>query len=103
MEDGGFTPTELVYLLVSHTVTPYGTLVSGHEAVLFDTTPFTFDTQFFLKTLFSGVGAPFDVNSTDGAEVNSSLPESNESYLEFAFNKRLVALSANIFINRKAD
>lgn len=85
MEDGGFTPAELVHLLVSHTIARSDTLVPGHQAVPFDTTPFTFDTQFFLETLLKGTGVPFGVNNTDGAEVDSPLPQSNEMRLQSDF------------------
>lgn len=85
MEDGGFSPIELVHLLVSHTIARSDTLVPGHQAVPFDTTPFTFDTQFFLETLLKGTGVPFGVNNTAGAEVDSPLPESNEMRLQSDF------------------
>ena len=85
MEDGGFTPAELIHLLASHTVARSDTLVPGHEAVPFDTTPFTFDTQVFLEVLLKGVGVPFGVNNTDGAEVDSPLPESGEMRLQSDF------------------
>ena len=49
MEDGGFTDAETVHLLVSHTIARSDTLVPGHEAVPFDTTPFTFDTQLWVN------------------------------------------------------
>ncbi|THH05588.1 hypothetical protein EW145_g4686 [Phellinidium pouzarii] len=57
----------------------------SHQAVPFDTTPFTFDTQIFLEVLLKGVGVPFGVNNTDGAEVDSPLPESNEMRLQSDF------------------
>ena len=53
MEDGGFTDAETVHLLVSHTIARSDTLVPGHEAVPFDSTPFTFDTQLYSLFLFS--------------------------------------------------
>ena len=55
MEDGGFTPAELIHLLASHTIARSDTLVPGHQAVPFDSTPFTFDTQIFLEVLLKGV------------------------------------------------
>lgn len=55
MEDGGFSPAETIHLLASHTIARSDTLVAGHEAVPFDTTPFTFDTQVFLEVLLKGV------------------------------------------------
>ena len=85
MEDGGFTPAELIHLLASHTVARSDTLVAGHEAVPFDSTPFTFDTQIFLEVLLKGTGVPFGVNNTDGAEVDSPIPESGEMRLQSDF------------------
>lgn len=85
MEDGGFSPAELIHLLASHTIARSDTLVPGQQAVPFDTTPFTFDTQVFLEVLLKGVGVPFGVNNTDGAEVDSPIPESNEMRLQSDF------------------
>lgn len=85
MSDGGFTPAELIHLLASHTVARSDTLVPGHTAVPFDTTPFTFDTQVFLEVLLKGVGVPFGVNNTSGAEVNSPLPAAGEMRLQSDF------------------
>lgn len=85
MEDGGFTPAELIHLLASHTIARSDTLVPGHQAVPFDTTPFTFDTQVFLEVLLQGVGVPFGVNNTAGAEVDSPLPFEGEMRLQSDF------------------
>ena len=85
MEDAGFTPAELIHLLVSHTVARSDTLVPGHQAVPFDSTPFTFDTQVFLEVLLAGTGVPFGVNNTDGAEVDSPLPDAGEMRLQSDF------------------
>ncbi|KAL5512232.1 hypothetical protein ACEPAG_3517 [Sanghuangporus baumii] len=85
MEDGGFTDAETIHLLVSHTIARSDTLVPGHQAVPFDTTPFTFDPQVFLEVLLKGTGIPFDVNNTDGAEVDSPLPDSGEMRLQSDF------------------
>jgi len=54
MADAGFTPTDLVHLLASHTVARSDTLVDNRQAVPFDSTPFTFDTQVFLEVLLKG-------------------------------------------------
>ncbi|EJD05293.1 manganese peroxidase 2 [Fomitiporia mediterranea MF3/22] len=85
MEDGGFSDAETIHLLVSHTIARSDTLVPGHEAVPFDTTPFTFDPQIFLEVLLQGNGIPFGVNNTDGAEVDSPLPQSGEMRLQSDF------------------
>ncbi|KLO11717.1 manganese peroxidase 2 [Schizopora paradoxa] len=52
--DAGLTPTDLVHLLVSHTVARSDTLIDNRQAVPFDSTPFTFDTQVFLEVLLKG-------------------------------------------------
>ncbi|KAL5507601.1 GP1_6 [Sanghuangporus vaninii] len=85
MEDAGFTAAEVIHLLASHSVARSDTLVPGHEAVPFDSTPFTFDTQVFLEVLLKGVDVPFGVNNTDGAEVDSPIPESGEMRLQSDF------------------
>ncbi|KAH8110317.1 manganese peroxidase 2 [Phellopilus nigrolimitatus] len=85
MEDAGFSDAETVHLLASHTIARSDTLVPGHQAVPFDTTPFTFDPQIFLEVLLAGTGVPFGVNNSDGAEVDSPLPASGEMRLQSDF------------------
>ncbi|KAL5528771.1 GP1_11 [Sanghuangporus sanghuang] len=86
MADGvDFSPAEVVHLLASHTIARSDTLIPGHDAVPFDSSPFTFDTLFFLETLLKGNGVPFGVNNTDGAEVDSPLPQSGEMRLSSDF------------------
>ena len=83
MGDGGdFSSDEVVHLLASHTIARSDTLVPGHTQVPFDSTPFTFDTQFFLEVMLKGVGVPFGVNNSDGAEVDSPIPDSGEMRLQ---------------------
>ncbi|KAH8116580.1 manganese peroxidase 3 [Phellopilus nigrolimitatus] len=82
MSDGGFTPAELIHLLASHTIARSDTLVPGHKAVPFDSTPFTFDTQIFLEVMLEGVGVPFGINSSVGAEVDSPIPAAGEMRLQ---------------------
>lgn len=64
MEDAGFSSSDLIHLLASHTVARSDTLVPGHQAVPFDSTPFTFDTQIFLEVLLAGVCAFFLIHLT---------------------------------------
>ncbi|KAL5523463.1 hypothetical protein ACEPAG_7636 [Sanghuangporus baumii] len=85
MDDGGFTPAETIHLLASHSIARSDTLVPNHTAVPFDSTPFMLDTQVFLEVLLKGVGVPFGVNNTDGAEVDSPLPDSGEMRLQSDF------------------
>ncbi|OCH90879.1 manganese-dependent peroxidase precursor [Obba rivulosa] len=69
---GNFSPFEVVSLLASHTIARADKVDPTLDAAPFDTTPFTFDTQFFLETLLAGVGFP----GTDAnvGEVASPLP-----------------------------
>ncbi|KAI5118922.1 hypothetical protein M0805_003746 [Coniferiporia weirii] len=85
MGDAGLSPEDTINLLASHTVARSDTLVVNHTAVPFDSTPFTFDTQVFLEVLLKGVGVPFGINNTDGAEVDSGLPAEGEMRLQSDF------------------
>ncbi|OCH90881.1 manganese-dependent peroxidase precursor [Obba rivulosa] len=69
---GGFTPFEVVSLLASHTIARADKVDMSLDAAPFDTTPFTFDTQFFLETLLAGVGFPGTDDNV--GEVASPLP-----------------------------
>ncbi|KAE9406778.1 manganese peroxidase [Gymnopus androsaceus JB14] len=69
---GNFLPDDVVSLLVSHTVARADHVDPTIPAAPFDSTPFTFDSQFFLETLLVGVGFPGD--DTGVGEVASSLP-----------------------------
>ncbi|KAJ3768702.1 manganese peroxidase [Lentinula raphanica] len=63
---------DIVSLLVSHTVARADHVDPTLDAAPFDSTPFTFDSQFFLETLLTGVGFPGTTNNT--GEVASPLP-----------------------------
>ena len=73
MSDAGLSPNDTVNLLASHSVARSDKLVvnltdgSPITGVPFDTTPFTFDTQFFLEVLLAGDSVPFGFNNTFGA------------------------------------
>ena len=65
MADGGnFSPTEVVELLVSHTIARSDHIDPLIQTVPFDSTPFTFDTQVFLEVLLKGTGFPGSPNNT---------------------------------------
>lgn len=85
MADAGLSAQDTVNLLSSHTVARSDTLVPGKQAVPFDSTPFTFDSQFFLEVLLKGTTVPFGINNTDGAEVDSGLADENEMRLQSDF------------------
>jgi len=72
----GFTPDELVALLASHTIARSDHIEPGLEAVPFDSTPFTFDTQFFLEVLLKGIGFPGEGNQL--GESLSPLPQGTD-------------------------
>lgn len=57
-DGGGFKPHEIIALLASHSIARADHVEPTLKAVPFDTTPFTFDTQFFLEVLLKGVGFP---------------------------------------------
>ena len=83
MGDAGFTPEELIHLLASHSIARADHVDPTLEAVPFDSTPFTFDTQIFLEVLLLGVGFP---GTDDNAgEVASPIPQSGEMRLQSDF------------------
>lgn len=85
MSDAGITSDQVIHLLASHSIGRTDTVVPDHTAVPFDSTPFTFDPQIFLEVLLKGTGVPFGVNNTDGAEVDSPLPDEGEMRLQSDF------------------
>jgi manganese peroxidase len=86
MGDAGLSPQDTVNLLASHSVARSDTLIPNHDAVPFDSTPFTFDTQVYLEVLLKGTGKPFNESSSPpGAEVNSGIPEEGEMRLQSDF------------------
>ena len=68
----GFTSDEVVALLASHSIARADHVDESLKGAPFDTTPFTFDTQFFLETLLKGTGFPGTGNNV--GEVESPLP-----------------------------
>lgn len=79
MEDGGFTHAELIHLLASHTIARADHVDPTIKAVPLDSTPFTFDTQFFVEVLLKGVGYPGASNNT--GDSPSPIPQSGEMRL----------------------
>ena len=75
--DAGFSSAEVVHLLASHSVARSDTIVPNHTAVPFDSTPFDFDTQFFLETLLSGSEVPFgrSIPNVAGGETTSPIAD----------------------------
>lgn len=89
MADAGFSPIELVHLLASHSIARSDHVDPTKDAVPFDSTPFTFDSQFFLEVLLKGTGFPGSANNT--GEVESALAAQGEMRLQSDF-----AISRNI-------
>ena len=83
MGDAGFSPADLIHLLASHSVARADHVDPTIQAVPFDSTPFTFDTQIFLEVLLKGVGFPGTANNT--GEVESPIPASGEMRLQSDF------------------
>lgn len=85
MKDAGFSPQELVNLLVSHTVARSDTLVLNRTAVPFDSTPFTFDSQVFLEVLLKGKKSLSPSAGEAAAQVPNSLAAQGEMRLQSDF------------------
>ncbi|KAJ7249929.1 heme peroxidase [Mycena rebaudengoi] len=71
MGDAGFSPSEIVDLLVSHTIAAQDTVDKTIPGAPFDSTPSLFDSQFFVETLLIGTGFPG--NGSNQGEVASPL------------------------------
>ncbi|KAI0031537.1 manganese peroxidase 3 [Vararia minispora EC-137] len=72
MGDAGFSPAEVVALLASHTVAGADNIDPNLVGLPFDSTPSTFDTQFFIETQLRGTMFP----GTGGnqGEVEAPIP-----------------------------
>jgi len=78
MDGGGFTAVEAASLIVSHTIGRSDHIVPGFGAVPFDTTPFTFDSQFFVEIQLRGIGTPANQSGmTSQGEATSPLPQTS--------------------------
>ena len=86
--DAGFTSNEVIHLLASHSVARSDEIIPDHPATPFDSTPFNFDTQFFLETLLRGEGVPFDRSGPNvtGGETTSALSASGGMRLQSDFS-----------------
>ncbi|OBZ73589.1 Versatile peroxidase VPL2 [Grifola frondosa] len=71
MGDAGFTPNEIVDLLISHTVAAQDHVDPTIPGTPFDSTPSDFDAQFFVETLLAGT--LFPGNGSNVGEVESPL------------------------------
>ncbi|KAH8102146.1 manganese peroxidase 1 precursor [Cristinia sonorae] len=69
----GFSPTEVVRALAAHSVGAADDVDIHAPQAALDTTPFTFDTQFFLETLLEGTTFPTDDSIGAEGEVHSAV------------------------------
>ncbi|KAF8507705.1 manganese peroxidase [Gautieria morchelliformis] len=74
-DGGGFSPDEVIALLASHSIARADKVDVTIPQAPFDTTPFTFDTQFFLEVLLKGVGFPGTANNFGMMLLSIPLPE----------------------------
>ncbi|KZS88113.1 manganese peroxidase 2 [Sistotremastrum niveocremeum HHB9708] len=101
MADAGFTPTDMVNLLASHSIARSDHVDPTISAVPFDSTPFTFDTQIFLEVLLKGEGFPGTSNNT----VSSALADEGAMRLQSDFalaRDPRTACTWQSFINQQA-
>jgi len=103
---GGFSAAEVVALLASHSIARADHVDPTIQAVPFDSTPFTFDTQFFVEVQLRGTGFP---GTSNAGEVMSALPQGSgedvgemrlESDHNFARNS-LTACTFQGFVNQQ--
>jgi len=106
---GGFTGDEVVALLASHTIARADHVDPKLDGVPFDSTPFVFDTQFFVEVQLRGVGFPEGGSGGLAGEVQSPLPQSQglnvgemrlQSDHNFARNS-LTACTFQSFVNNQ--
>ncbi len=83
MNDAGFSDAQTVWLLASHSIAHADNVDADLPHAPLDTTPFTFDSQFYLEVLLNGTGWP-GVPNTVG-EVESPLPSEGELRLQSDF------------------
>ncbi|ESK91435.1 manganese peroxidase [Moniliophthora roreri MCA 2997] len=67
--DAGFSPDEVIDLLISHTIGGQEHVDESTPNTPFDTTPETFDSQFFVETLLKGTVQP-----PNGTQPGAALP-----------------------------
>jgi len=83
MADAGISATDTINLLASHSIARADHVDPQLDAVPFDSTPFTFDTQFYLEVLLKGTGFPGSPNNP--GEAKSPLPDAGELRLQSDF------------------
>ncbi|KAI0093324.1 lignin peroxidase [Irpex rosettiformis] len=84
MQDIGFSPIEVVHLLTAHTVSAQYEVDTDVAGSPFDSTPSTFDNQFFVESLLKGTA--FTGNG-EGGEVTSPIPGEFRLQSDFAISR----------------
>ena len=82
MADAGFSSDEVIALLASHSVAAADHVDPTIPGTPFDSTPFTFDTQFFVETQLRGTGFP----GTGGNQGEVESPLAGEIRLQSDHN-----------------
>ncbi|KAJ8095912.1 hypothetical protein PM082_015133 [Marasmius tenuissimus] len=73
--DAGFSASDMVDLLISHTIGGQEHVNPSTPNTPFDTTPTAFDTQFFIETLLNGTSPPFG-----GVQPGEAIPPLNGAF-----------------------
>ncbi|KAJ8695007.1 fungal class II heme-containing peroxidase [Pleurotus ostreatus] len=81
MGDAGFSTVEVVWLLSSHTIAAADLVDPSIPGTPFDSTPSTFDSQFFLETMLQGTAFP----GTPGNQGEVESPLAGEMRLQSDF------------------
>nr|BAD52441.2 lignin peroxidase [Trametopsis cervina] len=84
MADIGFSPTEVVHLLASHSIAAQYEVDTDVAGSPFDSTPSVFDTQFFVESLLHGTQF---TGSGQGGEVMSPIPGEFRLQSDFALSR----------------
>ncbi|EEB94554.1 hypothetical protein MPER_06612, partial [Moniliophthora perniciosa FA553] len=71
--DAGFSPDEVVDLLIAHTIGGQEHVDESVPNTPFDTTPETFDSQFFVETLLNGTVQPPNGIQPGGNPISSTM------------------------------
>ncbi|KDR79593.1 hypothetical protein GALMADRAFT_265964 [Galerina marginata CBS 339.88] len=83
--DAGFFSAEVIWLLASHSIAAANKIDTSIPGTPFDSTPSTFDTQFFLEVLLNGMQFPGSGQHT--GEVVSPLAGEMRLQSDFAFSQ----------------
>ncbi|PPQ65549.1 hypothetical protein CVT26_000506 [Gymnopilus dilepis] len=100
MADAGFSTPETIWLLASHSVAAADKIDPTIPRTPFDSTPGTFDTQFYLEVLLKG--SLFPGNGSQSGEVLSPLAGEMRLQSDFAFSQGLILCHALLVLVNNA-